>query len=562
MCGLFYFRTSIMAFNGSGVFSRLYSWVADAAAGINITASRMDADSNDIANAFNNCVTRDGQGTFSADINANSYRLKGLSLGTLANPSVTPNGGTNTGLYFPSVGTVGMSIAGVQSMYWDANLNTNLAGALNQAPPVSLASAATVAIGGAASNNITITGTNSISAFDTVAAGIQRMVTFSGALSLTYNATSMILPGGTSITTAAGDVACFVSLGGGNWRCLYYTPAAGSSGTISSINGGQIGGFRNPIINGDFQVQSRSAVNLTSSAQYGICNQWMVLIAGGTAISGTDAVSTGLTTTSGNMYGTTSGSWTTGAFNWQQRIEAANTTRFNGKALMLTAKLYQNTGGSRTFACALYKANTRDNFSATTLVQTSATTVSVASGAYVDGSFAFTALGSTDASNGLMFVIYDNATNTVVSKSYLIGDVRVDLGSTATPFETLDYSVQSLRCQRYLPSFRNVGGQYETACDAHFFGTNTVIATFKFQAVPRIPPTGVTMSSGTNWYFEMGGGAYPCNGSPTLSNVPTPLMGAISIPCTAALTAGQAGYLMSALGAVGTSTIYFTGAEL
>lgn len=52
-----------MSWSGSGVFNRLYSWVADKNAGINITASRMDADTNDITtNGFGNCLTRDGQG--------------------------------------------------------------------------------------------------------------------------------------------------------------------------------------------------------------------------------------------------------------------------------------------------------------------------------------------------------------------------------------------------------------------------------------------------------------------------------------------------------------------
>ena len=104
-----------------------------------------------------------------------------------------------------------------------------LASALNEAPPVTLASAATVAIGAAASNGITVTGTTAITAFDAIAAGALRHVTFSGALVLTYNATSMQLPGSASITTAAGDVAEMVSLGGGNWKCNAFERASGTA---------------------------------------------------------------------------------------------------------------------------------------------------------------------------------------------------------------------------------------------------------------------------------------------------------------------------------------------
>lgn len=103
-----------------------------------------------------------------------------------------------------------------------------LTGALNNAPQVTLASASTVAIGAASTNSIVISGTTTITAFDTVAAGAVRVVKFSGSLTLTYNATSLILPGAASITTAAGDVAIFESQGSGNWTCISYTKANGS----------------------------------------------------------------------------------------------------------------------------------------------------------------------------------------------------------------------------------------------------------------------------------------------------------------------------------------------
>ncbi len=68
-----------MSWNGSGVFNRLYSWVADKAAAIDITASRMDADTNDItSNGFGNCLTRDGQGQPTANLPMAGYRHTGV----------------------------------------------------------------------------------------------------------------------------------------------------------------------------------------------------------------------------------------------------------------------------------------------------------------------------------------------------------------------------------------------------------------------------------------------------------------------------------------------------
>lgn len=104
----------------------------------------------------------------------------------------------------------------------------SLTGALNWAAVATVASAATTDIGAAASNYVNITGTTAITGLGTVASGAMRWVKFAGALTLTYNATSMINIGAANITTAANDVAVFVSEGAGNWRMLAYARADGS----------------------------------------------------------------------------------------------------------------------------------------------------------------------------------------------------------------------------------------------------------------------------------------------------------------------------------------------
>lgn len=64
-----------MPWNGSGTFNRIYSWVADKAAGLDITASRMDTDTDDItANGFGNSLTRDGQGQPTANLPMAGFR--------------------------------------------------------------------------------------------------------------------------------------------------------------------------------------------------------------------------------------------------------------------------------------------------------------------------------------------------------------------------------------------------------------------------------------------------------------------------------------------------------
>lgn len=109
---------------------------------------------------------------------------------------------------------------------------------LNLAAEVDVASAATTSIGAALSNNIRITGTTTITSLGTADAGITRTLRFASALTLTYNATSLILPGGGSITTATNDTAELLSLGSGNWFCKVYNPATGTASKSYVARGG------------------------------------------------------------------------------------------------------------------------------------------------------------------------------------------------------------------------------------------------------------------------------------------------------------------------------------
>lgn len=96
-----------------------------------------------------------------------------------------------------------------------------------------IASATTTNLASATGWYLDITGTTTITGFGTVNEGQLYMLRFTGVLTLTYNATSLILPGAASITTAAGDVAFMMSLGSGNWRCLVYQRASGLAGDVT-----------------------------------------------------------------------------------------------------------------------------------------------------------------------------------------------------------------------------------------------------------------------------------------------------------------------------------------
>ena len=71
--------------DGSGVFTRVYSWVADAAANIDISSSRMDTDTDNItSNGFSNCLTRDGQGIATANLPMGGFKHTNVANGVAA----------------------------------------------------------------------------------------------------------------------------------------------------------------------------------------------------------------------------------------------------------------------------------------------------------------------------------------------------------------------------------------------------------------------------------------------------------------------------------------------
>ncbi|WP_367256524.1 hypothetical protein [Pseudomonas sp. stari2] len=106
-----------------------------------------------------------------------------------------------------------------------------LSGAVNDAPPPTVASATTTDIGAVSANVMYISGTTTITGLGTIAAGARRTLRFLNVLTLTYNGASLILPSGANIVTAINDTAEFLSLGGGNWICLFYKRDSG--GTIA-----------------------------------------------------------------------------------------------------------------------------------------------------------------------------------------------------------------------------------------------------------------------------------------------------------------------------------------
>ncbi len=85
-------------------------------------------------------------------------------------------------------------------------------------------------------NYFDVTGTTTITSINTTG-GVGTLIKlhFDGALTLTHDATDLILPGGANITTAAGDEAEFIEYATGDYRCTNYSKASGEA-----VAGGKI----------------------------------------------------------------------------------------------------------------------------------------------------------------------------------------------------------------------------------------------------------------------------------------------------------------------------------
>jgi len=89
-----------------------------------------------------------------------------------------------------------------------------------------IASATTTTLANLSGEYGRVTGTTTITSFGAGSFGLRKTLRFAAALTLTHNGTSLILPGGANITTAANDTIDVVCLGGSNWLCVGFKTAS------------------------------------------------------------------------------------------------------------------------------------------------------------------------------------------------------------------------------------------------------------------------------------------------------------------------------------------------
>ncbi len=127
----------------------------------------------DMASALTQSVAKDGQTVMTNNLPMGGFKLTNLAAGTNAGDSLR-----------------------YQQLY-------------SQGLPLDIASASTTDIGGQNTAFLNVTGTIGITSFGTNYNG-PRVLTFAASLTLTHDATTLVLPNGQNIITKAGDVAIVV----------------------------------------------------------------------------------------------------------------------------------------------------------------------------------------------------------------------------------------------------------------------------------------------------------------------------------------------------------------
>jgi len=203
----------------------------------------------------------------------------------------------------------------------------------------------------------------------------------------------------------------------------------------------QFTGLRNRIINGDMRVAQRGTSGVASG--YAL-DRW--------TLSSTGTQPNWLQTSSSfggyqvaNTLQITGIAGNTGAY-IAQKIESQNCRDMAGQTITLSLWVFQNTGSSVTFTNTFSYANSADNFSGITTIGTP-TGTSVPSGIWtkVTATQAIPAAATT----GLYIDIGSQHTALGAGTYMQIGNVQLELGSTATTFEQRPYGLEQSLCKRY-----------------------------------------------------------------------------------------------------------------
>jgi hypothetical protein len=262
----------------------------------------------------------------------------------------------------------------------------------------------------------------------------------------------------------------------------------------NSVNTGPVAGFRNLIINGNFDVWQRATSHTADG--YGSADRWRNNRSGTTCTMSRQAFTLGQTDVPGEptyfcRMAVTSSAGASSLSNLQQRIEGVRT--FAGQ--QVTVSFWVKADGAKPIAVELVQVfgTGGSPSSAVTAIGTTKTTLSTSWQKVTVTATVPSISGKTLGSTGddyLALVIWFDAgsdfnarTSTLGQQSgtFDVAQVQVEPGPVATPFERRPVGVELQLCQRY---YEEVFCQWATNGSANMNHFNS-----RFKVVKRAAPT-------------------------------------------------------------------------
>ncbi len=179
-----------------------------------------------------------GTNTGAATVNFNSVGAKDIKKGAAGSTALVAGDITTGGVYSliydgtafqienPGAGVLAVANGGTGQATIGAAAEAFAQAGAGFGDEVDVASASTVDLGLIATHNVQVTGTTTITAFGSSADTDTPLywVKFGGAMIVTHNATSLVMPGLVNYTTSAGDCMLCEYIGSGNWRVRAIMP--------------------------------------------------------------------------------------------------------------------------------------------------------------------------------------------------------------------------------------------------------------------------------------------------------------------------------------------------
>lgn len=330
-----------------------------------------------------------------------------------------------------------------------------------------------------------------------------------------------------------------------------------TSPTLDNVNGGQIAGLRNKIINGSFDIWQRGTSFTNPNAIYA-ADRWIMSVGAATAGTATrQAFTPGQTDVPGNptYFARIQATAATGQTLISQRVE--DVTQFSGVNVTLT---FWAKAATTTVIQAGYP-QIRQNFGSGGSAEVAynnpgAAVTLTTSWQKITRTFTLASIaGKTIGANNNLVILPLRLDGAIVT--FDIAQVQLEYGSVDTPFEQRHPGLELMLCQRYYYRLQPTSATQVLAY-GHNLSTTQSVVHVNFPTTMRIAPTAFEQSGTAGDYdVQHAATSTVCSSVVTLS-IASPWGVRLAATVASGLTTGQA----SALRAVNTNAYLGFPAEL